>query len=247
MRTHACVRRRRAVLTALPVALVLLTGCQPDGSAGAARPRTSPAAAAPDGNGITKLSAARILERASEVSSAAPSVRLRGTFREEGKPFTFDLRLMGKRAATGSITVEGQRLGLVRLGSTAYIRGDDRFWKSVGGRDAVRMFHGKYLKTPANSKDFADLMSFTLPSKVFTELLRTDGAVTKGERARVNGRPAITLLDGTGGKVYVATEGEPQILRLSTGVRGEALDFLDYGRKFTVQRPPSRLVIDAGL
>jgi hypothetical protein len=246
MRTHARVHRRRVALVALPAALLLVTGCQPGDTTGTAGSPTTPVAATPEGNGIAELSAARILERASKASSAAPSVRLRGTFREDGKTFAIDLRLAGNRAAAGSITVEGQRLGLVRLGSTAYIRGDDRFWKSVGGQDAVRMFHGKYLKTPADSKEFTDLMSFTLPSKVFTELLRTGGAVTKGERARVNGRPAITLLDGAGGKIYVATEGQPQILRISTGVRDEALDFLDYGKKFTVQRPPSRHVIDVG-
>jgi hypothetical protein len=233
--------RRRALLLVLPAALALISGCD-DGTAGSpTRPAATSAAATPNGNGVDKLSGAEILKRATKASRAATSVRMRGRFPTGGRPMAIDIRAAGKGSAYGDITMNGQRIRLVRIGSTAYLKGDTAFWKSVGGQDAARMFSGKYLKVPAGNKDFRDLMSLTLTSKVFSEILRPEGRVTKGERTRINGRAAIALGDGTGGSLYVATEGEPHVLRLKTGK--EVLDFLAYNERIAVRRPPSNRVI----
>jgi hypothetical protein len=234
--------RRRALLLVLPAALTFVSGCDDGAAAPQSRSGAANAAATTNGNGVDKLSGTEILKRAAKASGAATSVRLRGEFPTDGKSMAVDIRAASKGSAYGDITTDGERIHVIRIGSTAYIKGDTAFWKSVGGQDAVRMFSGKYLKVPANDKDFRDLMSLTLISKVFSELLRPDGPVTKGERTRINGRAAIALGDGTGDALYVATEGEPHVLRLKTGK--EVLDFLSYNERITVTRPPRDRVIN---
>jgi hypothetical protein len=240
-RGHVHGTRSTAVL-ALIVAPLLVSGCRDAGTGASQRPAGRTAVAAVNGNGVEGLSAAQILDRASTASSAATSVHLRGRFRSDGRPASLDLRVSGKQAAIGDITMNGARIGLVRIGSTLYIKGDDRFWRSAGGQSAVRMLSGKYLKTRADDKDFREFMSFTFMSKVFAQLVRPKGTLSKGAHARINGREAIALADGGGGSVYVATTGEPEFLRLSSG--GETFDFLDYGKKVEVHPPARGRVID---
>jgi hypothetical protein len=189
---------RRAVWVLVPAALVLAAGC---GGPGTSSDAAASASASPTvhGNGVAKLSGTEILKQAAKVSAAARSVRIRGKVSDQGEVIALSLRIAGPKAAAGTMIVHGQRIGLIRLGSVAYIKGDAKFWNAAGGPNAVTMFSGKYLKTAANDKDFKDLMSLTIASKVFAELTKPEGEVTKGAAAQVHGTPAITLLDGTGG------------------------------------------------
>lgn len=238
---------RHALLLALPVALTLIAGCgQDQAGTGQNRAGTSgaaPSSAAPDGNGIDRLSGKEIMDRAVKATSDATSVRFRGRVSEGGEAYSFDIKAAGRTSADALISMKGQRLRVLRIGRSAYVKGDANFWKGVGGQDAVRMFSGKYLRIAADEKDFRDLMSLTFVSKMVGEQLKVPGAMwTKGGRTRVGGRPAITMSDGTpDGKVYVATEGEPHILRLS--VNEGTIDFTDYGKPLSVKAPPRGSVI----
>jgi hypothetical protein len=230
-------------LAAMPLVFVAACG----GSTGATKTTPSVSAstsAASQGNGIANLSVKNILQRAGKASIAAGSVRIHGRARDKGQVFGMDLRIAGRKAGAGTIVTHGQRIGVIRLGSTAYIKGDAKFWQAAGGQAAARMFVGKYLKTKADNKDFADMTSFTIMSKMFAEMLKPVGTPTKGERAQINGTPAIALVDGDGGKLYVATEGKPYVLRAASKDGKDQLDFTGYGQAFTIQRPPTKLVID---
>jgi hypothetical protein len=235
---------RRAALVALPAALILVTGCQDLGSEKTPQSSSSSPTAGQRGNGVERLSASEILDRAGKATTSARSVRIRGKLREGGDVLGLDVRIAGRSTAAGSITMQGERIRLVRVGSAAYIKGDAKFWKSIGGQDAASIFVGKYLKTTADNKDFKDLMSLTALSEIVSEIVKPEGELTKGARAQVNGVAAITLLDGAGGKLYVATEGQPYVLRLSPDAGDERLDFLAYNQTMKIQRPPGRLVID---
>lgn len=236
-------RRRRAAWVLVPAALALAAGCGGLGTSSGA-PASASASPSVHGNGVAKLRGTEILKQAAKVSATARSVRIRGKISEEGDVIALNLRIAGPKAAAGTMIMNGQRMGLIRLGPVAYIKGDARFWNAAGGPNAVTMFSGKYLKTAANDKDFKDLMSLTIASKVFAELTKPEGEVTKGAAARVNGLPAITLLDGTGGKLYVATVGRPYVLRISDGKN--KLDFFDYNKTMTIRPPASRLVVETG-
>lgn len=243
----AC-RPSRAALLALPVtvALAFVAGCDDSTTSGKALSGTptTVATATPNGNGIDKLSPAAILDRAKKASSGAKSVHARGKVHEDGQTFAVDLRIASKRSAIGDITMDRQSVKVILMGSAAYLKGDDKFLRAMGGQGAVALLSGKYLKFPADDKDFRDLVSLMSTSKLFSEL-RPEGKVTKGEQARINGRPAIALIDATGCGLYVATEGEPHILRVSAGKGcSESLDFLAYNEKVEVQPPPRDVVVD---
>jgi len=232
--------RRRVLLLTFPATLAFATACNDSAATSqSAAPSSAPKTAS--GNGVDRLSGPEILKRAAKASRDATSVRMRGTFPSDGQSMAVDIRAASKGSAFGDITMKGQRIRLIRIRSTAYIKGDSGFWTSVGGKSAARMFSGKYLKVSADNKDFRDLMSLTLTSTVFSELLRPSGPVTKGERTRINGRAAIALGDGTGDGLYVATEGEPQVLRLKSGK--DVLDFVAYNERIDVRPPPRDRVI----
>lgn len=244
MGTHGLVRhplRTFVLVAALLTPVALVAGCDTADTRTAA-PRPTAATAAPSGNGIDKLSAQEILDRATKAAKAAHSVRVRGRVRESGELYTIDMSLAGKKA-TGHVSWEGQRIELTRIGSTVYIKGNKKFWKANGGGSAaVKQLFGKHLKVSLRDEAFADLGLLTRQSKVVSEILKPDGPVTKGARAQIDGKPAIALRDESGDALYVAAEGEPYPLRIDpAGV--QRLDFTAYNADVEVKRPPSRLVV----
>ncbi|MFD0686220.1 hypothetical protein [Actinomadura fibrosa] len=250
MRMHATVAP--ALLVPAALTLFLATACgggtgarTTSATAGtatraAASPTGSPTPAA---NGVERLPAAEILARARKATLAAKSVRLHGTVREDGEKVGLDFRYSGTDAAVGDVTFSGQRISLVRIGRSVYIKGDDAFWKGVGGAGAVQLLSGKYLRTTPKDRGFRDLANFTTRSKLFAEILSPEGTVRKGKAATVGGAPAVALADGTGGLLYVATLGEPYALRLEGRKEGR-IDFDGYGAAVTVQPPPASQVVD---
>jgi hypothetical protein len=240
--------RMRATAAAVPVAIALVGGCGATGSTAQnpgppKQPPSSAASAAAAGNGIDRLSPGEILRRAKAASTSARSVRIRGTDREDGNVTGIDLRVAGKDRAVGTISMHGRHVQVIRIGGTAYIKGDAAFLKAVGGGAAVRLLGGKYIRTRADAKEFASLLSFTLVTGLYDELLKVDGQLSKAGREQLNGTSVITLVDGAGGKVYVAAEGRPYVLRVSPDGGPDHLDFA-YNVKVGIRRPPARLVVD---
>ncbi|GAA2118367.1 hypothetical protein [Actinomadura napierensis] len=117
------------------------------------------------------------------------------------------------------------------------------FLKSVGGKGAVQLLNGKYLRTTSKDEGFAKPASFTDPAKFFPELLTPDGTVSKGKQEVIAGTPAIALEDGSGGRLYVATRGKPYVLRIDGGP-GNRLDFDGYGVAVHITTPPAAQVVD---
>ncbi|TDD96846.1 hypothetical protein [Actinomadura rubrisoli] len=232
---------------AVPAALMLMfaAACdsKEDGASVAAGSSGPSAPSVPSANGVERLDAAKILARARKATLAARSVRLHGTIRDDdGKDVTLDFRYSGGKAM-GDLTTDGQRVSLVRIGRAVYFKGDDAFWKAAGGKGAVQLLSGKYLKTTPNEKDFAELAAFTIPSKLFAQLLTPEGALSKRGAATVAGVPATSLADGGGGRLYVATRGEPHVLRIESKGDGR-VDFDGYGAAVAIQPPPAGQVVD---
>lgn len=246
--------RTRTLLSHTVVVLAALTGiagCTERGPAATPSDTPTPArhtasaAPAARGNGVEQLKPLEILDRARQASTAATSLRVRGRLRDGEQVIGLDLRVQGDNA-TGWITMDGQRLDLIRTGSLVYLKGDKQFWTSAGGESAAELLDGKYLKFKADDKDFADLASLTYLSQIFSELPEPDDftLATKGSPTKINGIPAIPVGDTTDAKLYVATEGKPYLLRLSPGKGSDHLDFLDYGVPANVRPPAADLVID---
>ncbi|SEG72603.1 hypothetical protein SAMN04489712_11018 [Thermomonospora echinospora] len=237
--------RKPAVLVMLLLGGLLTAGCDDDGAAagepGAASTSAQPTAAV---NGVERLTAQEILDRAGQASLAAGSVRMRGGFGKGGLQFRMDVRSSAPDRAMGEVTFGDNSLHLVRIGRTVYMKADDAFWRELGGRAVVDMMSGKYLKATIDDTNLRKLKAFTDHRELLGDALRSTGALTKGTTAMVGWNSVITLKGGDIGNIYVSTVGQPYVLQLE-GTEKERLDFSDYGVPVSITPPPPNTVIDA--
>jgi len=84
-----------------------------------------------------------------------------------------------------------EAIELLRIGSTVYLKGSAAFWRSIGGNPAAELLKGRYLKMPANTREFAEVASFTDLKKSAEEFLAADGEISKSNRMTIRGVPAI--------------------------------------------------------
>ncbi|GII28896.1 hypothetical protein [Planotetraspora mira] len=250
--------RRHSLLAAASgvLAIGLLSGCQEADSAASATSTTpaavstSPATGAtpapsPSSTGLAALSAAEIFKQAREASVSADSVHLRGTFTEDGDAMELDTTMVRGKGGTGHIAFGGQSIDLTVIGKAAYVKGDKAFYTSTVGKDAAKMLGGNYLKMSAAQKGFDDLVGLVQFDKMFDAIFSDTSNTTVTVPTEINGIPAITLQGADGSKAYVATEGEPYLLRISSPTDdSQHLDFLDYDKKATLKAPPIGKVFD---
>jgi hypothetical protein len=246
-----------AALVAIPVSFALVAcGSQGAPTAAPSPSRTSaskaeapkatgsPASEQPEpaGNGIEKLKGKDLLERVVEASSNAESLRIKGTVKDGKSAVTFNLTVTGKGDASGTIGVDDVKFEIIRIGKTVYLKGNEAFYGEAD-KETLKELTSNYVKATTDDKDFAAFIDLTKLSTIFEGFL-PDGPtlLVKGERKVVNDRPALRLGD-LSGSIWVATEGEPYILRLDAGKQG-GLDFLDYDKPFAPKAPDKDEVLE---
>ncbi|MEU8343693.1 hypothetical protein AB0C74_18500 [Spirillospora sp. NPDC048832] len=212
-------------------------------SSTAAGAATGPAAA--PANGVEKLPAAEVLRRARKATNGARSLRIRGQVEDGTDKFTLDFRYEGKSKSTGWFQQGRERVEITRIGKVVYLKGNDAFWKSMGGKGAMQLFSGKYLKTTSATDGYKDLAAFTYRTTALNETVKSAGPWRTGKTGTVGGTPAVTLgTASTEDEIHVATRGEPYVLALTSGPENR-IEYIDYGKPVTVQRPPAGSVVDA--
>lgn len=245
------------VLLAVSAAALVAAACGDDSTSGSGSPAqaggsSTPSAAASSsaaGSEIASLEATEILTRARAAFTKAESVRLTGGGASAGESFTVDMRY-GADKAIGTVSNNGQKIELRRIGQTVYLRADKAFWAQTAGAAAAELLGGKYLKAPVADKRVAQLASFTDKDEFGAEVLDPEGKVTKGQTKTIRGVPAIGLDESSGadsGTLYVATTGEPvplQVAPKAGSSESGSLEFLDYGKSVDVEVPPAAQTID---
>ncbi|WP_157406804.1 hypothetical protein [Actinomadura rubrobrunea] len=238
-------------------AVLVLTGCEPadggrasGGEAEASTTSVSPspsATATATANGVERLRPAQILARARAATLAARSLRVRGQIREDGERGDVDLRFDGRTRAAGEITMDGGHVSIICIDSVVYFKGDDAFWKTAAGKagktgkGTPQLLGGMWLKDTAEG--FGELAETGDRKKFLAETLKEAGTSIKVEgTSRIGGRAALTLR-GSGGRIYVATEGEPYVLRVDIGAKGY-LDLSGFDEPVAVKAPPEDQVVD---
>ncbi|WP_433228619.1 hypothetical protein [Actinomadura formosensis] len=243
------------VSAALVLVLTSATACGPaeeaattskTASAPATRPSgaaSAPASAAATPNGVEKLQAAAILSRARKATASARFLRMRGDIDDGKDKFALDFRYVGKTKATGWFQQGKERVEMTRIGKDVYIKGNDAFWKSIGGKGAVQLFSGKHLKTTTASADFKDLAVFTDRTALLSEAVKSVDSWQKGKAGTAGGVPTVSLTGAPGEEIQVATQGEPYVLLLNGG-QGNRIEYLAYEEPVDVRRPPASSVVD---
>ena len=212
---------RRPVI-ALALAAMLLAGC--GGGSGS--------------NGEADKTAAEILADAKQAARDAGSVSVTGTVKDQGTAIGLDLRI-GEGGGTGSMTVDGTKVDIVRIGKVVYLRAGADFYQRVGaGAAAGQLLAGKWLKVSATQQDFKDIAQLTDIGEFVDQALKPEGTLSKGEETTVDGKKAIELKDSKGGSLFVATTGTPYPLEFEGGstTSGKVV-FADWGEKVDLTAP----------
>ncbi|WP_327121796.1 hypothetical protein OG206_30515 [Streptomyces sp. NBC_01341] len=144
---------------------------------------------------------------------------------------------------------------IVRAGRDLYVKGDRAFWaNSLQGRPGtysiIRELQGKRVRSQAGragSQGMCDKRSFL--AALDSDTTERTG-MTRGAMTTIGGKRALALeKKQPGGEkvtLYVATDGEPYVLKTVTGggeEPGKAL-FSDYSTQVEAQEPAADEIVD---
>lgn len=202
-----------------------------------------PAATQAPANRIASKPPAQILAAAARALASASSVHVKGTVRESGRWYTFDL-VLGRASAKGSMTapvlgIKKAQFDFVATAGKLFIR-SSTLWRKVGGAAAAQLLNNRWVLLPK-----AAVRGFPFRGiRAFARLIQS-GSQGKPRRAGavtvINGGPAIPVRSGDA-IVYVATTGRPFPLRVmpATHAAGAGVvDFTAYNAPVTIGPPPN--------
>ncbi len=177
--------------------------------------------------------AAAALERAG-------AVRLSGFLGDPatGRPHGVNMQLQSD-ASSGTFTVGGNVVNLIRAGGVTYAKGPAAYFVSQGitAANAAKLSN-RWLRLPADSSlttafRFTDLItSFTTPAAGVT----VNAKVTS---SKLGGQPVLVVTESDGSQLDVAATTPPYPLRLVSAAKsGRAVATLSgFGRRVTITAP----------
>ena len=169
-------------------------------------------------NGEASKPPKQVLADAQQAIAAASSVHVAGKISEGGTALGLDLRMTRGKGATGNLSENGLSFDLVRIGSVAYVRGSDAFYKKFAGAAVAQLLHGKWLKGSTTTGDFASLAPLSDMKAFFARLTGSHGTLKNEGETTFHGQKAVAIKDTTkGGTLYIAATGKPLPLGLVGG------------------------------
>jgi len=197
-------------------------------------------------SGEASKSGPSILADAQQAALAADSVRIVGSVHNARETISLDLSV-AQGSGGGTITLDGSKVDVIRVGDTAYIRaGADLYQRFGAGAAAARRLAGKWVKVPTTTQKFAQLVSLVDLYSFLTQSLNTNGKVTKGAVKTVDGQEAIELKSAHGGSLYVATSGKPYPIEFTSRVApAGTVSLSDWGSAKAPTAPAHALDIGA--
>ena len=103
-------------------------------------------------NGEAGKTAAQIVADATAAAAHASYAHVAGG---QGSTLVVDLSLASGRGGKGRITANGLTFDIVRIGTTAYFKGDSRFWRNFGGAGTASLLRGRWIKAPADTGELS--------------------------------------------------------------------------------------------
>ena len=182
-----------------------------------------------------------ILSSARRAVRSAKSVHVAG-----GSPAeSLDLRLVSGKGAGGDVKKGGHTLQLVRIGPTAYVKGDTATIKSLAGAKAAQKLGGRWLKLPISDPAFSSIKKLTtMNDLVVGAVSPPGGALTKLPQRTIRGIPVIGLEDQGNGVLYVAATGKPYPVEIDGGPgQHDRVVFSDWNQPVTLQKPANAISI----
>ncbi|MEU3754443.1 hypothetical protein AB0H17_17005 [Streptomyces olivoreticuli] len=230
--------RKAALVGALCVGLsAALSGC----GSGAADPDAGT-------NGVGKLDAAKIQDKAREAARGADAVHLSGNVVSQGRTYKIDMRLK-KNGGTGQLSTGATAFELLRVGDELYLKAPASFWsQGSGGGAAGGKLEKKYVKVPSGDPSYQQFKGFTDKDVLLDGLLGLHGKLTRGDHGTVAGVRTIRVTggNGSGGTLDVSLTGTPYPVRVQRAGGAGQLELGDWGQDFALSVPDKSATVDYG-
>jgi hypothetical protein len=180
-------------------------------------------------NGEASKPAARVLADAKAAATSARTAHVSGHIAVGGTAITLDLDMVRGKGAKGSMSTNGLRFDLVRIGDTAYVHGSDEFYRHFAGALIAQLIHGRWIKASIVQGRFSPVAPLTSMSQLFATIGASHGKLVNAGKATYEGRPAVAIRDPRDkSKLYVAATGKPYPVAL-VGGRKNASGTITFG------------------
>jgi hypothetical protein len=240
--THAL--RTVLVLSWACLAGVSVAACSSSGSTAITNAGSTSAA-----DPLSGKSGSQIASQAINDLKSAPSFTIKGTIIQTGSTLGVNLAYKAGEGCQGTVTQAGKgSFYLVVIGSTAWLKPDDAFWRSYAGSNAsqvIALLGGRYLKgttSNSNTAQFATLCN----SKSLVASMTLPTNVAKGKVTTLNGQQVVPLTDTSkGSTMYVTDTSMPQIVQIvgtKPGNSGKVAFVV--GAPVTLTAPPASETVD---
>lgn len=247
------IRRARFAACVLSFALALgvATGCGGGDDTSTPSAPASSTSTPTATSALAGLTADQVLEKAKAAAQAAKSVRVKGEISQQGQKIDIDLKLTGIARGSGTLTLDGGRIDIVRIGNVIYFKADEKtLSQTVAQGDAklIKLIAGRYIKasiTTPGFQNFAGLLDLVEFEK---GVLSPDGKISRTAGKSVGGVPTVGLKDNDaadGGVLYVSDRGKPYPLQIEPATGPGVVTMSDWDADVTITPPPAGEVIDA--
>jgi hypothetical protein len=223
----------RASAFALVLTAALLAGC--GGHKKAAQP-----------NGEASKPPGRVLADAQAAASSASSAHVSGSLESNGTPITLDLSTARGKGATGSMSTNGLKFNLVRIGDTLYIKGSDAFYKRFAGPGIAQLIRGKWLKASITKGRFRSLAPLTDVGLLLGKISANHGKLVNVGKTTYKGDQVVAIRDTSdNSRLYVAATGRPYPVAIVGGRKGQSgtITFDDWNKSVSLSAPSDAIDI----
>ncbi|GAA4916369.1 hypothetical protein ACFPM3_21540 [Streptomyces coeruleoprunus] len=265
MSAHVAPARRRSTRPLIAglctLAALGLTACGPggtSGTSGSGGSRGGSGAAATKASGpFADLSGPQILNKAIKATKTASSVTLDMDVKNGEGPMKAYLALNTKGECAGTITMgTAGTMELIKTGDKAYFRVDEAFLRSENKDESpeeteaiLKELKGRWMKSDASDPETKKDLEMCELDTMLAEFETGLNFARKGEETTVDGRKALKLTESDGKSTttsYVATEGEPYLLKIviQGGDEPGTILFRDYNKPVVAKAPAAKDVLD---
>jgi hypothetical protein len=177
-----------------------------------------------------------LFARSMAAARAATSVHVAESDTSSRSPTGFDLRLVTGTGGAGTLIDGANRFDIIQVRRFLYFRAGANFWLAHTSRAAAKRFANHWVRTPVANKDFAWMTELTDIRKLLSGLASSSGSLKLGQTKTIRGTPAVGLLDGGGGTIWVAASGTPFPLLLTAPDLSLSFDSWDTPIRLTAPR-----------
>jgi len=198
---------------------------------------------------LAGLSARQVVDKAVANLRAAPTAGISGTVSDTTGTYHVDLEYKKASGCQGTVSVNGKgSYELIRVGTTAWVKPDDAFWRANAGAQAqqvIAVVGGKYLKGDTSNATVASLAKLC-DLNALTEPLLQPTNIVKGGVTTLGGQRVLPIKDMTkGGELFVTDTSTPHPVEVSNKSAGATgMVTFRVGNPVTLTPPPANQVID---